>query len=83
MTLICSPVQAWMAAITKKAESSDSIKRNSRVNPSVPTKSIHAPEHQFLRNHENKLYLAKPRTDYLKRSFSIVVLSFGITLQRR
>ena len=24
----------------------------------------------FIRDHENKLYLAKPRTEYLKRSFS-------------
>ena len=37
----------------------------------------------FLRDHENKLYLAKPRTDYLKCSSSyIMVFSFEMTFQR-
>ena len=35
----------------------------------------------FIRDHENKLYLAKPRTEYLKRSLAIAVLSCGMTFQ--
>ena len=50
--LKCSPAgQVWMGEITdktKKAEGSDSISNNSRVNPSVPTKSIYPPEHRLF-----------------------------------
>ena len=37
----------------------------------------------FIRDHENKLYLAKPRTEYLKCSFSYSGALLGMTFQRR
>ena len=51
-----------MGAITnkmKKAEGSDS----------TPWSTDY-----FLRDHDNKLYLVKPHTDYLKRSFSYCIV---------